>query len=268
MTTLRLRPDFALVLACLLLYLAAAAQVRNGEQSALALAISAVARPLHAAINATVTGWQEMVDGLRDASATREELRRARAEVDELRCLNQLLAVEVAALREADRLVGSLPPFVTPVAVARVVARDVAGEHIAILDRGRRHGVVRDAPVLAATGVLGRVDRVGETVARVQLLSHPQAAAAARVVGVEQEVLLAGGDWPAITGLPAATVLAEGTPVLTTGSEGIYPSGLTLGFTGEATVDSVLTQVPVRLAVRPSGVEVVVVLAPVARERP
>lgn len=268
MATLRLRSDWALVLACLALYVFAASQVRHSQGSSLALAMEAMARPIHRLVAVLITNFSNLREGLQDARITRAELRRAHEELEELRRLNQLLVAEVASLREANQLVASLPPLFDRVVLARVVARDAVGEHVVTIDRGRRHGVARDAPVLATGGVVGRVDRVGAEVARVQLLSHPQAAAAARVLGTDQEVLLIGGDRPSITGLPAATVLAENTPVLTTGSEGIYPAGLVLGFTGAVTVESVLTQVPVRLAVRSAAPAVVAVLTPVVRERP
>ncbi len=266
MASLRLRSDISLVVACLGLYIVAAAQVRHPQGSSLAIALAAAAQPVHHATQAVITALAQLRERMRDASATRTALEQAREEIEELRRVNQMLAVEVTALREANRLVATLPPAFDRVILARVVARDTVGEHVATIDRGRRHGVMPDAPVLASEGVVGRVERVGERVARVQLLSHPQAAAAARVLGTEREVLLTGGDWPTVTGLPADTVLAEGTPIVTTGSEGIYPPGLLLGFSQEATVDSVLTQVPVRLAVHPAGVTVVAVLAPVDRD--
>jgi cell shape-determining protein MreC len=266
--SLRLRPDISLAVACLCLYIASAAQVRHPQGSSLAIAVAAAARPVHQATQAALTTLLQLREQLRDARATRTELYLARQEIEELQRLNQMLAVEVTLLREADRLIGTLPPTFDRVILARIVARDTLADHVAVIDRGRRHGVMPDAPVLAAEGVVGRVQRVGEGVAHIQLLSHPQAAAAARVLGSEQEVLLAGGDWPTITGLRAGTVLAEGTPIFTTGSEGIYPPGLLLGFSGEATVESVLTHVPVRLAVRAAHVTVVAVLAPLGRERP
>ncbi len=268
MATLRLRPDISLAVACLGLYLVAAAQVRHPQGSSLAIAVAAAAQPIHQATQAAITALLHLREGMRDARATRAELALARQEIEELRRVNQMLAAEVTLLREADRLVGTLPPTFDRVVLARIVARDTVADHVATIDRGRRHGVRRDAPVLASEGVVGRVERVGESVARIQLLSHPQAAAAARVLGREQEVLLTGGDRPTVTGLPAGTVLAEGTPILTTGSEGIYPPGLLLGFSRDAAVESVLTQVPVRLAVRPTHVTVVAVLTPPGRDHP
>lgn len=267
MATLRVRPGVSLVFACLVLYLAAAAQSRNPEGSALSVAVATLARPAYRATEMVCTALAALREGWRDTAAMQAELRQAREEIDELRRMNQLLSVELIALRESDRLIASLPPIVDRVVLARVVARDAVAEHIATIDRGRRHGILRDAPVLAAAGVVGRVERVGEEVARVQLLSHPQAAAAARVNGNELEVLLTGGHWPTITGLPAGTVLTEGTPILTTGAEGIYPPGLLLGFTSQVTVDSVLTPVPIQLAVRPVGVTIVAVLPPPPRGR-
>lgn len=262
MARFRLRPATALVLACAGLYVAAAAQVRSGRGSALSLAFDAVSAPPLALVAALSSLWGDFAAGRRDMDITLGRLRDLQREVAELRQSNQLLAAELAAMRQGSRLLAGLPSLREDTHIAQVVARDLLVTHTMILDRGARHGVALDAPVLGETGVLGRVDRVSDASCRVQLLTHPAAAAAARPVGSDAEGLLEGGDQPRLTGLPPYTEVAAETAVVTTGSEGIYPPGLLLGVTGESHTEGLFTSVKVILAARPAEAIVVAVLPP------
>jgi len=259
---LRLRSDLALVFVCLAVYVGAAAQVRSGGRSALAVAVATGGRPVNALVNGVAGAWREYFAGRANLREALAELGRARLELDELRRTNQLLATEVAELRQGSRLLAAFPDLLEGTVVARVVARDVLTSNTVVLDRGRADGVRADAAVLTAAGVLGRVHLVTEHAARVQLLTHPAAAAAARIVGVEGETLLVGGERPHLTGLPPYTEVAAGSAVVTTGSEGIYPSGLLLGATDSVSTEGFFTLVRVRLAVRPGTASVVLVVPP------
>lgn len=268
MVRLRLRPDLALVLVCAGLYVGAAAQARMAGGTALSLAVTTISTPLVALGNLAGETWEDLWQGRRDLRATLAELERVRAEAGELRRSNQLLSAELAMLRQGSRLLAAYPALAEHATVARVVARDIVRAHTILLDRGRADGVRLDSPVLAESGLLGRVERVQEHAARVQLLSHPAAAAAARVVGVPPEGLLVGGDQPRLTGLPPYTQVAVDQPVVSTGSEGIYPAGLLFGTTLESKLEGIFTIVPVRLAAQPAEVMVVLVLPPAGRSAP
>lgn len=262
MARLRLRSDLALVLVCMALYVGAAAQARTGGRSALGVALTTLSRPVIWGTNALTGAWADLLVGQRDIRHVLAELHQIRRELAEARRTNQLLATEVAELRQGSRLLAAFPQLHEGTVVARVVARDVLSTNSVLLDRGRADGVRSDAAVLTETGVLGRVDLVTERGARVQLLTHPAAAAAARIVGIEGETLLEGGERPHLTGLPPYTEVESGAPVLTTGSEGIYPAGLLLGTTESAATEGLFTIVRVRLAVRPGQASVVLVIPP------
>jgi len=257
---LRLRSSHLLLLLCGGLYVAAAAQARGPRGSALSTGVAALTGPILYAFNAAGAAWQDLRDGQRDLAATLADAARLRRENGELKRANQLLTAEVAALRQGSRLLATFPSFTENAILSRVVAREVLTTHTLRLDRGGDDGVAADSAVLAEGGVLGRVDQVLDGSCRVQLLSHPAAAAAARVVGIEREALLLGGDRPSLTGLPPYTEVAPGTPVFTTGSEGIYPPGLLLGTTLEARSAGLFTAVDVQLAVHPADVVVALVL--------
>jgi rod shape-determining protein MreC len=266
---LRLRPDLAIVVVCVGLYIGSAAQVRSPfGGTALSVAVTTISSPVVALGNALGTAWQLFWAGQENLRKTLGELRRLRLESAELRRTNQLLSAEVTALRQGSRLLGAYPSLAEHAVLARVIARDLPRTHTLRLDRGSRDGIHIDGPVLAEGGLVGRVDQVLDHSCRVQLLTHPAAAAAAAVAGVQQEALLVGGDHPRLTGLSPYTQVPIDTPVLSTGSEGIYPPGLLFGTTLEARNDGLFTVVPVRLAANAAEVTAVLVLAPVVRGAP
>jgi rod shape-determining protein MreC len=265
---IRVRPDLAIILVCAGLYVGAAAQARTPRGTALSDAVTAISMPLLRMTNTAGQAWHDFQEGQRSLTATLGEMERLRDNNGELRRTNELLAAEVAALRQGSRLLGAFPQLAEHAIMARVVARDIVRSHTVRLDHGGAEGVRLDAPVLAEGGLLGRVDRVQDHSCRVQLLSHPAAAAAARIVGSPTEALLMGGDPPRLTGLPPYTQVALDTAVVSTGSEGIYPPGLPLGTTLEGRLEGIFTVVPVQLAASTAEVIVVLVLAPATRSAP
>jgi len=263
---IRLRPDLAIVFVCVALYVGSAVQVRTPRgETALSFAATSIAAPVVALANLAAAAWEDFRTGQRDLRATLEELGRLREESAELRRTNQLLGVEVSELRQGSRLLAAYPSLADHAVLARVMARDLLRTHSLRLDRGSADGVRIDAAVLAEGGLLGRVDRVLEHSARVQLLNHPAAAAAAAIVGVASEGLLVGGDQPRVTGLPPYTKVPPDTAVVSTGSEGIYPPGMLFGSAIEARNEGLFTVVPVQLAAHPTEVTVVLVLTPPGR---
>ncbi|MBZ5588355.1 MAG: rod shape-determining protein MreC [Acidobacteriia bacterium] len=261
MVRIRLRPDLAIVLVCVALYVGSAVQVRTPRgETALSFAAASIAAPAVALGNAAGTAWEDFRLGQRDLRATLRELGRVREESAELRRTNQLLGAEVAELRQGSRLLAAYPSLADRAVLARVVARDLLRTHSLRLDRGSADGIRPDAAVLAESGLLGRVDRVLDHSARVQLLTHPAAAAAAAIAGIQSEGLLLGGDQPRVTGLPPYTKVPPDTLVVSTGSEGIYPPGMLFGSAMEARNEGLFTVVPVQLAAHPTEVTVVLVL--------
>jgi cell shape-determining protein MreC len=263
---LHLRADVSLLLACLALYVASAAQIRTIHGSALTSGLFVLWSPVPKLAASLAEVWDDWVVGRHDLEATLEEHATLRREVARLREANQVLASDLLALRQGSALLAGFPTLIDRSTVARVITRDVLVSHTMRLDRGRSDGIRVDSPVLGEHGVIGRVDQLADRSCRVQLLSHPSAAAAARVVDLQGEGLLLGGDRPIITGLPPYLEVPAGALVLTTGSEGIYPPGLLLGETGEAKTEGLFTVVPVRLAARPTEALVVLVLAPEGAE--
>lgn len=142
---------------------------------------------------------------------------------------------------------------------ARVIARDPSQWFDSvIINRGSSSGIEANMPVVTPEGVVGRVAAVSPVSAQVMLLTDERAAAGAAVGQLEGSNSLgsvrgfgANGllDMRYVSGLEQLP--PAGTPVLTTGQDGIYPRGLKLGEVVEAKAGTATTSHEIR--VRPSA---------------
>jgi rod shape-determining protein MreC len=193
-------------------------------------------------------------------------LRRAAGENETLR---QRLAETEARLREAEAasaenerlrgLLGLKEGGEFGSVAARVVARDPSQWFDSvIINRGSSSGIEVNMPVVTREGVVGRVAAVSPVSAQVMLLTDERAAAGAAVGQLESTNSLgsvrgfgANGllDMRYVSGLEELP--AVGTPVLTTGQDGIYPRGLKLGEVVEAKAGTATTSHEIK--VRPSA---------------
>ena len=104
------------------------------------------------------------------------------------------------------------------------------------LNRGSRHGVERNAPVMAATGLIGRVVTVGPTISHVELLSSSSTAAVAVITAVSrtQGVVRAAasgsrGSSFRLHFVPVGQRVGVGEDVISSGLDGLFPKGLSVG---------------------------------------
>ena len=134
------------------------------------------------------------------------------------------------------------------------------------IDKGTNQGLKRDMAVIAAAGVVGRVVVPSLGAAKVQLLIDRNAAAGALIERSRaQGVAIGGGDERVrLDYVSEASDVVVGDLVVTSGIDGIYPKGFTLGH-----VDAVEKSGPAykRITIRPavnfSSLEtVLVVLTP------
>ncbi len=148
-------------------------------------------------------------------------------------------ALEAERLRDLLELRKVLP---LETVVAEVTARDgVPFYRTLSINKGKKDGVTLNAPVLSATGVVGRVIRLGPRAAQVQLLLDRESGLGVRVersrvagVALGQVGLadtLAEG-WAGDLVMKYVPVLADVIPedaVVTSGLDRIYPRGLMVG---------------------------------------
>jgi len=115
---------------------------------------------------------------------------------------------------------------------ASVIGRDPSPFlRYVIIDKGSNEGLRRGMPVVTDQGLVGRVDAVINSAARVQLITDTSSAVNIRLEKAKKEAVLTGtvaGDL--VLDLVAQDVVLEnGDIVLTSGLGGGYPAGLIVG---------------------------------------
>ena len=184
-------------------------------------------------------GMARVVDRVQGLRETYTEIGRLRVENVRLRQQVDALAREVTALREqalAVRRLERLLEFRAQTAyravAARVIGRDATRWFsTVVVDRGRRDGISRNAPVVTADGVVGRVIEVMPTASRVLLLADSRSAVGvlvqrSRDVGVVEG---RGGPVMHMKYLSSATQVEQGDLIVTSGLGGVFPRGLVVG---------------------------------------
>lgn len=157
-----------------------------------------------------------------DLARTQLELRNAQAAAAETERLKSLLNLKEQTGFEA--------------VTARVIARDSSVWFNTItINRGSSSGIVLNMPVVTGGGIVGRVIALSPWTAQVMMITDEKAAAGA-IVGKLGE----SGALGSVRGLGDKGLIemryvsdlekvAVGDYILTTGQDGIYPPGLTIG---------------------------------------
>ncbi len=186
-------------------------------------------RRLVAAIDGVAGAWERYVSLRRverDNFAMRAEiqdLRQAVSGMQEARNENERLR---RLLNYADTETGAL-------VAARVVGISPDPNHLTVrIDRGEADGVVRNMTVVTADGVVGQVLRATSGSADVLLLADPNSRLGVRIQRTRARAGAAGtGDERLLRldYLARTEDLEEGDPVVTSGTDGVYPPGLMVG---------------------------------------
>ena len=141
-----------------------------------------------------------------------------RALADRARSLEDLLA-----LRDRSNL---------QTLAAEIIAASASPDFRTLtIDKGAAQGVKRDMAIIATDGVVGRIVVASQGAAKVQLLIDRNAAAGALIERSRaQGVALGGGDSRLhLDYVSEASDVVVGDLVVTSGIDGIYPKGFTIG---------------------------------------
>jgi len=192
----------------------------------------------------------------RELEAVQVQFQERRALADRARTLEELLA-----LRDHSNL---------QTVAATIIASSASPDFRTLtIDKGRNQGLKRDMAVIAPDGVVGRIVVPSPNAAKVQLLIDRNAAAGALIERSRaQGVVQGNGDSRLrLDYVAESSDVVAGDVVVTSGIDGIYPKGFTIG-----QVESVEKNGPAykRITVKPSvnfsSIEaVLVVLTPVAQ---
>lgn len=214
-------------------------QVERGEGSSLLQqTVFGVLSPFQSAVGAVVRvggGTWSAYLGLRGVHAENQRLQ------VRLSALEMELQQKQELVREAERL-RAMMSLKQVLPLDTVVADVVATEGTpwfrnVTMNRGRLDGVALRAPVLSATGVVGRVVGLGPHAARVQLLLDRESGVGvrierSRITGVVSGQAgfadTVGGDLT-LKYVPTLADVVTGDVVVTSGLDRMFPKGLMVG---------------------------------------
>jgi rod shape-determining protein MreC len=145
----------------------------------------------------------------------------------------QRYAASQAELGELRRLMGSTQRLPVQSLAAEVIyaARDPYAHKI-FIDRGSAQGVQPGSPVADEAGVVGQVTRVHPLLSEVTLLTNPDQAIPVQVMRNGLRAIAFGGGASGMLELRYIAANAEiqnGDELVTSGIDGTYPPGLSVG---------------------------------------
>lgn len=138
----------------------------------------------------------------------------------------------------------SLLGLKTKISVKGVAARvsgfsPLSPYRVIMIDKGAEEGIRRRAPVVAADGLVGEISRVYPHESQVLLITDPTSAVDGRIepsgarglvvgkalkLGLKRDLYISAFEY-----LSQSIDIAEGTEVVTSGMDGLYPPGISIG---------------------------------------
>lgn len=210
--------------------------LRGGAQSLLA--------PVQRGADLVISPVVGFFDGISNLAGLQEQNERLEAQVRDLELrLRETEALE-RQVEELEAINGLNPPLELASVTARVYSSGASTyDHVRYLLKGSDDGIAVGQAVIDESGLIGRVDGITPTTARVRLLTDPIVAVGVRVQETNETGVVTGqGDRILrLDMFDATTAVTEGSVVITDGSR--YPPGIVVGYVREsadAEVDFVL----------------------------
>ncbi len=195
------------------------------------------AAPIMGAVAAPIRGIRSIFDGIGDYWNAVGENRQLRKEVAELRQWRNL-ALSLRDKVESYESILEIPRVQAADPIGAWSVTDSGGPFVQarLIDAGWRRGVREGHPVLNERGLVGRVVNVGQSSARVLLLTDLNSRIPVMTEEGEARALLIGDNStaPRLEFVNRGAVLEEGERIVTSGDGGLLPRGLPVGVAAPA----------------------------------
>ncbi len=176
---------------------------------------------------------QNLLNAPADVTSLRQENTELRAEIARLQ--EQIIGIQ-QELTEAQVL-ASLVDYARSRSENRYVAAAVIGRdpspfmHYVIINRGSDDGLRRGMPVVTQLGLVGQIEAVTASAARVQLINDPGSTVNVLLQQSETEAVLVGdisGELD-VEYIPQSANIQAGDIIMTSGYGGNYPANILVG---------------------------------------
>jgi rod shape-determining protein MreC len=151
---------------------------------------------------------------------------------DKLAFENLLLVERLKAYQRLDSLLAFPSLDETPFEAAQVIGRDPTDRaKILILNKGTKHGVAANMPVVTHRGVVGRIVSAGWSSSKTLLITDVRSAVDGIVQETRESLVAVGANSPAleVKYLSFNAKARNGDIVISSGLGGIFPKGLLIG---------------------------------------
>lgn len=199
--------------------------------------------PLNQVVFTLISPFQRAIHAIRDITGTiwtdyvylvdvRQENRRLKIEIEKLENEKSALLNREWEIRRLRKLLDLKERLDFPTVVAQIIAEDATGWYRTIfIDKGSEDGIIRQMPVTASGGVIGKVTSTSFTMSKVLVITDPNLSVDSRVARTRDRGLLSGtiegGCVLRFVGLNSG--MKEGDNVVTSGLDGVFPKGLPVG---------------------------------------
>ena len=221
-----------------LIIMAVDARDADGSHKVLRIWTQTFASPLQSAsskASGATSGFFEQIWNFRSTAQQNEQLKERLTQVEQELNAARQAAVENERLKALLSLNEKTEVQTVP---ARVIARDPSVWFNTItINRGSSSGIAVNMPVVTGGGIVGRIIAVGPWSSQVMLITDEKAGAGAVVGQLGQSGALGSVRGRADLGVALIEMryvsglekVELGDSVMTTGQDGIYPSGLNVG---------------------------------------
>jgi len=200
--------------------------------SAVGRALYFVIRPFQHVVFGTQSRIGNVWHSYLDLVGVKEKNRELQDEIKKLRQENAALLFKERENRRLRKLLDLKRQHEFPSIVARVIGEDAVGWYKTLfIDRGAGDGVRPDMSVTVAEGVVGRVTRSSHDMSQITLLTDPSLSVGCRIARTRDRGVLSGSlnDGCVLRYVRLASDIHPGDEVVTSGLDGIFPSGLPVG---------------------------------------
>lgn len=209
------------------------------------VAVTDMVTPLLDAASRPLATVSDVVNEARSLTQLRKDNAALRLENARLIQWQTAARTLISENEELRRLLSFVPDDLATSVTARVIG-DSGGTFVRniLINAGRRAGVAKGQAALVSTGLVGRVQEVGERSARILLITDLNSRIPVVVESTRQRAVLVGdnSDRPRLLHLPGNVTIAKGERIVTSGHGGVFPPGLPVGIVGQPSKTGAIVQ--------------------------